>query len=50
MAERKPAGTSWESWIDAQIRVAQEQGAFDNLPGPASPSPIAVSSTTRSGG
>jgi hypothetical protein len=39
MTERKPAGTSWESWIDAQIRVAQEQGAFDNLPGTGKPLP-----------
>ena len=37
MTERKPPGTSWESWIDAQIRVAQEQGAFDNLPGAGKP-------------
>lgn len=39
MTERKPSGTSWESWIDAQIRVAQEQGAFDNLPGAGKPIP-----------
>jgi hypothetical protein len=39
MTERKPPGTSWESWIDAQIRVAQEQGAFDNLPGAGKPLP-----------
>jgi hypothetical protein len=39
MTERKPAGTSWESWIDAQVRVAQEQGAFDNLPGAGKPLP-----------
>ena len=37
MTERKPPGTSWESWIEAQIRVAQEQGAFDNLPGAGKP-------------
>jgi hypothetical protein len=37
MTERTPAGMSWESWIDAQIRVAQEQGAFDNLPGAGKP-------------
>ena len=48
MTERKPAGTSRKSWIDAQIRVAQKQGAFDNLPGAGKPSRIAVSSTTRS--
>ena len=37
MTERKPEGTSWESWIDAQIRIAREQGAFDNLPGAGKP-------------
>jgi hypothetical protein len=39
MTERKPPGTSWEAWIDAQIRVAREQGAFDNLPGAGKPLP-----------
>ena len=39
MTERKPSGVSWESWIEAQIRVAQEQGAFDNLPGAGKPLP-----------
>ena len=39
MTERKPPGTSWETWIDAQIRVAREQGAFDNLPGSGKPLP-----------
>ena len=39
MTERKPAGTSWESWIDAHIRVATERGAFDNLPGSGKPLP-----------
>ena len=39
MTQRKPPGTSWESWIDSQIRVAQEQGAFDNLPGAGKPLP-----------
>src|SRR6476660_9027204 len=39
MTERKPQGTSWETWIDAQIRVAREQGAFDNLPGAGKPLP-----------
>lgn len=37
MTERKPPGTSWESWIEAQIRLAMEQGAFDNLPGAGKP-------------
>jgi Domain of unknown function (DUF1992) len=39
MTERKPSGTSWESWIEAQIRVAMQQGAFDNLPGAGKPLP-----------
>jgi hypothetical protein len=39
MTERKPPGTSWETWIEAQIRVAQEEGAFDNLPGAGKPLP-----------
>jgi hypothetical protein len=39
MTARKPLGTSWESWIDAQIRIAQEEGAFDNLPGAGKPLP-----------
>jgi hypothetical protein len=39
MTERKPPGTSWETWIDAQIRVAAEAGAFDNLPGAGKPLP-----------
>ena len=37
MTERKPPGTSWETWIDVQVRVAREQGAFDNLPGAGKP-------------
>jgi hypothetical protein len=39
MTERKPPGTTWESWIEAQIRIAREQGAFDNLPGAGKPLP-----------
>ena len=39
MTERKPTGTSWETWIEAQIRVATEEGAFDNLPGAGKPLP-----------
>ena len=39
MTEHKPPGTSWETWIDEQIRVAREQGAFDNLPGAGKPLP-----------
>ena len=39
MTQRKPSGMSWESWIDTQIRVAEEQGAFKNLPGAGKPLP-----------
>lgn len=39
MTERKPAGTSFESWVDAQVRAAQGNGAFDNLPGTGKPIP-----------
>jgi hypothetical protein len=39
MTERKPAGRSWETWIEAQIRVAMESGAFDNLPEAGKPLP-----------
>jgi Domain of unknown function (DUF1992) len=39
MTQRKPSGTSWESWIESQIRVAMEEGAFDNLPGAGKPLP-----------
>jgi hypothetical protein len=31
MTEPKPPAKSWESWIDEQIREAQEAGAFAPL-------------------
>lgn len=31
MTERKPSGMTWETWIDRQIREAQERGEFDGL-------------------
>lgn len=31
------SGRDWESWIDQQIREAQEQGAFEDLPGKGKP-------------
>jgi DnaJ-like protein len=37
MTERKPLGTNFESWIEAQIHHAMEEGAFDNLPGAGKP-------------
>ncbi len=39
MTEQKPPGQSWESWIEQQIREAQEAGAFDQLPGAGKPLP-----------
>ena len=39
MTERKPPGTTWETWVEGQIRVAMEDGAFDNLPGAGKPLP-----------
>lgn len=32
-----PAGAGRRSWIDSQIREAQERGEFDNLPGKGKP-------------
>jgi hypothetical protein len=37
MTERKPPGVSFESWVEKQIRQAQERGAFDDLPGAGKP-------------
>ena len=39
MTERKPRGVSFETWIDKQIRDAEERGEFDNLPGKGKPLP-----------
>ncbi len=39
MTERKPPGISWESWIDRQIRQAEERGEFEDLPGAGKPIP-----------
>lgn len=39
MTERKPAAMSFGSWIDEQIRQAEERGAFDDLPGAGKPLP-----------
>ena len=39
MTERKPAGVSFETWVDRQIREAQERGEFDDLPGTGKPLP-----------
>jgi hypothetical protein len=39
MTERKPAGVSWEWWIEGQIREAMERGEFDDLAGAGKPLP-----------
>ena len=39
MSPRKPFGESWESFVDRQIREAQERGEFDDLPGHGKPLP-----------
>ncbi|MDQ0792086.1 DUF1992 domain-containing protein [Streptomyces sp. B1I3] len=33
MTERKPAGVSFESWVDKQIREAEQRGDFSGLSG-----------------
>jgi DnaJ family protein C protein 28 len=37
----------WESWIDQQIREAQERGAFDHLPGRGRPLDLAPNPYAR---
>ena len=39
MSKKKPPGVSWESFVERQIREAQEAGAFDHLPGLGKPLP-----------
>jgi hypothetical protein len=39
MTERKPAGMRFESWVERQIREAQDRGEFDNLAGAGKPLP-----------
>ncbi|MGW6528398.1 DnaJ family domain-containing protein [Streptomyces venezuelae] len=39
MTERKPPGVNFESWIDKQIREAEERGDFASLPGRGRPLP-----------
>ncbi|THA71485.1 DUF1992 domain-containing protein [Streptomyces sp. A0958] len=33
MTERKPAGVSFESWVDRQIRESEQRGDISRLPG-----------------
>jgi hypothetical protein len=39
MTERKPRGMPVEHWVERQIRLAQERGEMDNLPGMGKPLP-----------
>jgi len=39
VTQRKPPGIGFESWIDKQIREAQERGEFDDLPSAGKPLP-----------
>lgn len=39
MADRKPDGMGFESFVEQQIRKAQEDGAFRDLPGAGRPIP-----------
>ncbi|MFI7676796.1 DUF1992 domain-containing protein [Actinophytocola sp. NPDC049390] len=39
MTDRKPKGMPVEHWVDRQIRMAQERGEMDNLPGMGKPLP-----------
>jgi hypothetical protein len=39
VTERRPRGVRVESWVERQIREAEERGAFDNLPGAGKPLP-----------
>jgi DnaJ homologue, subfamily C, member 28, conserved domain len=39
VTERKPAWMNFESWIDKQIREAEERGEFTDLPGAGKPIP-----------
>ncbi|WP_432501572.1 DnaJ family domain-containing protein [Kineococcus arenarius] len=37
MTSRKPAGSSFESWVERQVREAAERGEFDGLRGSGEP-------------
>ncbi|NEW37514.1 DUF1992 domain-containing protein [Nocardia cyriacigeorgica] len=44
MTERKPPDLTFESWIDKQVREADERGEFSQLPGAGKPIPGAGTS------
>jgi hypothetical protein len=39
MTGQKPPGKPWETWIEEQIRRAQDEGAFEHLEGAGKPLP-----------
>ncbi|HEY2296942.1 MAG TPA: DUF1992 domain-containing protein [Jatrophihabitans sp.] len=39
MTTRKPPRMSFPDWVEGQIRAAEDQGAFDHLPGKGKPIP-----------
>jgi hypothetical protein len=39
MTKRKPPNMTFPGWVDQQIRLAEAQGAFENLPGRGKPIP-----------
>jgi Domain of unknown function (DUF1992) len=39
MTSRKPPNMSFPDWVERQIRTAQAEGAFENLPGAGEPIP-----------
>src|SRR5262245_58404342 len=39
MTERKPAGKSWDTWIEELIENARQDGAFQDLEGAGKPIP-----------
>jgi hypothetical protein len=45
MTSRKPTGVSFETWVEQQIRQAQERGAFTGLAGAGKPLQIDAEQT-----
>jgi DnaJ family protein C protein 28 len=45
--EKRKSSKDWESWIEQQIREAQERGEFDDLPGKGKPLDLAANPYAR---
>ena len=41
MTKRRPPGMSNQDWVESQIKLAQNQGEFENLPGAGKPLKLA---------